>query len=257
MNRIDNIIGQKMPDRPETCDKHGQYVSTNYFGHIWSKCPRCAEDEREAERVAAELKAREEKKQAWQRKIGESGIPDRFQDRSLQSFVAESEAQQKALQTAEWYADTFDEALKTGRSMLFIGLPGTGKTHLAAGIALRIMRRDNRTALFLTVMRAIRRIKDTWARGSTESETQAIASLVFPDLLILDEVGIQFGSEAEKLLLFDVLNERYEKRKPTILISNLTQDEVTDYLGERIIDRLREGGGKMVRFTWESYRSKA
>ena len=257
MNRLDELIGQRMPDRAETCKTHGPYTSTNYFGHVWSKCPKCAEDEREAERQAAELKAREEKKAAWERKIGASGIPERFQTRSLQSFVAESEPQRKALAIAEHYADNFDDALKTGRSMLFIGRPGTGKTHLAAGIALRIMRRDNRTALFLTVMRAIRRIKDTWAKGSAESETQAIAALVFPDLLILDEVGVQFGSEAEKLLLFDVLNERYEKRKPTILISNLSQEDVTEYLGDRIIDRFREGGGKLVPFTWDSYRSKA
>ena len=50
-------------------------------------------------------------------------------------------------------------------------------------------------------------------------------------LLILDEVGVQFGSEFEKQLLFDVLNERYEKLKPSILLSNIPREQLADYLG--------------------------
>jgi DNA replication protein DnaC len=111
-----------------------------------------------------------------------------------------------------------------------------------------------RTVLFTTVMRALRRVKDTWGRDSRESQSEAIAALGFPDLLILDEVGVQFGSDAEKLLLFDILNERYERRRPTILMSNLPLDEVSAYLGERVFDRLREDGGEFISFTWESYR---
>jgi DNA replication protein DnaC len=118
------------------------------------------------------------------------------------------------------------------------------------------MYHDSRSVLFTTVMRAIRRVKDTWNRENTESETQAIAALVFPNLLILDEVGVQFGSDTEKLILFDVLNERYERRRPTLLLSNLALDEVKVYLGERVFDRMREDGGEVITFTWESHRAK-
>jgi DNA replication protein DnaC len=127
---------------------------------------------------------------------------------------------------------------------------------LAAGIGLRIMGAENRTVLFTTVMRAVRRVKDTWTKGSAETETQAIAAMTYPDLLILDEVGVQFGSEFEKNIMFDVLNERYEKRRPTILLSNLTKDELVGFLGERVYDRMKEDNGKFVAFDWESYRGK-
>jgi DNA replication protein DnaC len=80
--------------------------------------------------------------------------------------------------------------------------------------------------------------------------------MVFPDLLILDEVGVQFGSDTEKLLLFDVLNERYEQRKPTLLLSNLALDGVKAFLGERIYDRLREDGAEAVVFDWDSWRGR-
>ncbi len=120
-------------------------------------------------------------------------------------------------------------ALLSGGHLLVEDLPGTGKTHLAAGIGLRLMKRDNRRVLFTTVMRAVRSIKETWTRGSELTESESIEKLVAPDLLILDEVGVQFGSETEKLMLFDVLNERYERRRPTLLISNLDLDGVLPF----------------------------
>lgn len=242
--------------RTDKCDTHGPFEARCFIGSIWSKCPTCTAEAAAKEKAEQEAKEREDRRQAWQRRIGEAGIPERFRNRSLQSFVAETQAQAKALEFSNAYADSFDDALATGRSAIFVGKPGTGKTHLAVGIGLRVMHRDNRTVLFTTVMRAIRRVKDTWGRESRESETQAIAALVFPDLLILDEVGVQFGSDTEKLILFDVLNERYEKRRPTLMLSNLTLDEVKTYLGERVFDRLREDGGEAIPFDWESWRGR-
>lgn len=78
-------------------------------------------------------------------------------------MTAHIEKQRRARAKAERatrLADRFDQALTTGRSALFIGRPGTGKTHLAAGIGLRIMHRDSRTVLFTTVMRAGRQVID-------------------------------------------------------------------------------------------------
>lgn len=251
-----------------TCGTHGDYESRCLIGSIWSKCPTCCTEAHAKDRADVETRDREHRLQVWKRKIGDAGIPERFRDRHLHGFVVKTISQGKALKFAKAYADNFDDALKTGRSVLFLGNIGTGKTHLAVGIGMQIMQRDNRSVLFTTVMRAIRRVKDTWRRDSSESETDAISALVFPDLLILDEVGVQFGSNAEKLILFDVLNERYEKRRPTLLLSNLTIDDRDDgtgrmvpgiksFLGERIFDRLREDGGEYIVFDWESYRGEA
>lgn len=240
--------------RTEHCERHGNYESRHFIGKIWSKCQSCATEAAEAERVAEEAHVRAAKLAAWQMQIGQSGIPERFHNRTLNTFKAENAGQRFALDFACAFADGVMIERK-GRGAIFTGMPGTGKTHLAAGIGLRLLR-NGHPVLFCTVMRAIRRIKDTWARGSGESESQAVAALVFPDLLILDEVGVQFGSETEKHLLFDVLNERYERRKSTLLLSNLPVDQIRDYLGERVFDRMREDGGQVVPFGWESQRAK-
>jgi DNA replication protein DnaC len=159
-------LSNSQAPRLETCPTHGAYESKNVWGRIWTGCPLCAKAEREQEEAAAAAKKRAEQQEAWQQRLGSSGIPKRFQDRTLKNFAAETPEQKRALAFATAYADSFDSALKTGRSALFIGRIGTGKTHLAAGIGLRLMHRDKRTVLFTTVVRAIRKVKDTWSRGS-------------------------------------------------------------------------------------------
>ena len=238
------------------CGIHGEYESRLICGRIWTKCTKCAEEANQRDRELAAEKERESRIRRWELAMGRAGIPERFRDRSLESYVAETDGQKKALAFSTKYANEFDDVLKVGRCAIFCGRPGTGKNHLAIGIGLQVME-HGRTVLFTSVLRAVRRVKDTWRRDSEETETQAVAALAFPDLLILDEVGVQFGSEAEKLILFDILNERYEARKPTILISNLPLNEVKTFLGERIFDRMREDGGEVVPFTWESHRGRA
>lgn len=245
------------PTRIDACDTHGDFEAINFIGSIWSKCPVCADEKTAARKAKEAADERAAQKNAWEEQIGRACIPPRFADRTLKNYVAKTPAQQHALAFATAYADDFDQVLKTGRCAMFVGNIGTGKTHLAAGIALRLMRRDSRCVLFSSVMQAVRSIKETWHKESNMSEAQAIAALVRPDLLILDEVGVQFGSETEKLLMFEVLNERYGARKPTLLMSNLSLEEVKAYLGERIFDRLREDGGEAVAFGWDSYRGQA
>jgi len=244
------------PRRQDDCPDHGPFESVNYFGKSWTRCPVCTEIAHKAEEEAEAQRQRDMQIAAWQKRLGTSGIPERFWDRSFENYQAKKPGQQKALQFARQYADGFDEVLASGRCAIFLGNKGTGKNHLASSICLQLMR-AKRPVLFTTVLRAVRRVKDTWRKDSRENESEAVAALVFPDLLILDEVGVQFGSEAERIILFDVLNERYEKRKPTILLSNLSKDDVCTFLGERIYDRLREDGGTVVVFDWESYRGKS
>ena len=256
MNDIFQRAAQDTATKTDVCATHGEFTSRQFLGRVWTKCPKCAEEAEIQRKAEAEAAEQDKKVRAWEARIGQAQIPQRFHDRSLDNFVADTDAKRKALNFAREYAGSFTEVLETGRCGIFVGKPGTGKTHLAVAVGLHAMRAGH-AVLFSTVMRAIRRVKDSWSRDSRETETQAVAGLVFPDLLILDEVGVQFGSETERLILFDVLNERYEKRKPTLLLSNLNIDEVKGFLGERIFDRLREDGGRAVVFDWESHRGRS
>lgn len=243
-----------MPDTEERiCETHGEYKAAKYkFG--WTECVQCLTEKQDAENRERQ---RQDDVERMQRRVqhlfDRAAIPPRFENRSLDTYQAELPGQIEALSVARNFAATFDES--AGTSLIFCGGVGSGKTHIAVGIARELIKR-HRMALFMTVMSAVRSVKDTW-NNTGISETEAIQKLIEPDLLILDEVGVQFGSDTEKMILFEVINGRYENRRSTILISNLAFKELEKFLGERVIDRMREDGGKVVVFDWSSYRRQA
>ena len=253
---LKKLIDKDRPTEERICPEHGAYTATNFLGEHWTGCPECIEKlqaKQEEESLQKQKEAALEREQLkWKAKINGAAIPERFKDRTLDNYKAKTTGQKKALAFSKEYAENFDQVMKAGRSAIFVGKPGTGKTHLAIGIALEIIKQQ-RSPVFVTVQRLIRRVKDSW-HTKNETESEVVDVFASPDLLILDEVGVQFGSEFEKQMLFDVLNERYEKLKPSILLSNIPREQLSDYLGERVTDRLRENGGKMIGFDWDSYR---
>jgi DNA replication protein DnaC len=107
---------------------------------------------------------------------------------------------------------------------------------------------------YASALNAFNSIKATYNPNSEMTEKQILESFILPELLILDEVGIQFGTETEKILIYQMINGRYEEVMPTIMISNYTENDLIDYIGLRCMDRMKEGGGVVVPFDWGSYR---
>lgn len=226
------------------------------FGQpIKSACPTCAAERQDAEIHRKHRDAQTERQQRIARILGASCIPQRFADRTFVGYRATLPGQRLALGVCQAFADAWLEKLKAGASLVLTGAPGTGKTHLACALASRVMTDHLATVMFGTVATMLRHIKSTYRRDSERSEQQAIDDLTRPDLLILDEVGVQIGSEHEKLLMFEILNARYQDCRPTVLISNLSSIELEDYLGHRVMDRYRECGS-VIGFDWPSHRGK-
>ena len=119
---------------------------------------------------------------------------------------------------------------------------------------MHVIKNCGGTARFTSVSEINRLVRESKSFNSEYTETEIIDAFGNYDLLIVDEVGIQSGTDAESRALFDVFNARYQNVKPTIVISNLTKDQLTVALGERIVDRLKEGGGEILSFNWQSYR---
>ena len=254
MNRINDFFKKEILSKNLFCEKHGNYKSMNFFADIWSKCEWCEKD-REIEEISKkEIELMVKKEEFLRKSLGVAMIPKRYIDKGFDTYKAINFNQEKALGFCKEYVENFLSISKIGTSALFLGNPGTGKTHLAAAIASEVIKRYNKTALFVTTQKAIRLVKDTWRNGSNSTESEVLKSFVVPDLLVLDEVGVQYGTDSERNILFDIFNDRYEMRKPVIVISNLNLNDVEYCLGNRVIDRLREDGGRVVHFDWESKR---
>jgi DNA replication protein DnaC len=237
------------------CLIHGDYTSLLIRGE-WSGCVECAKAAELAAINAANGEWRKElKARMWAKKLQRAAIPEKFADRTLDSYVPTIPGEEKALAMARRYVESFDEVSKLGSCLLFLGKVGTGKTHLAIGIAHEVMAMGKQ-AVFVRVKRAVEMVQETYGRSATQTKEQVLRDFIDADLLILDEGGYQRGTDDEKLILFDIINGRYENSRPTIITSNLDAPGLKDAIGERSFDRLREGGGKLVQFDWDSHRAR-
>ena len=76
-------------------------------------------------------------------------------------------------------------------------------------------------------------------------------------LLVVDEIGAGLGTDHERAMLNAVICGRYDKMRPTILISNLDMAGIRIASGERILDRIKEDeGSAIVPMNWPSWRGK-
>ncbi len=222
------------------CPQHGAYPiavrdARGVLRYRPSVCPVCM-----AERVSRRL-------------MEGAAIPLRHQHCRFDSYVVQNADQSAVLEACRKYAENFgSEARKTGASLILSGRVGTGKNHLAVAIARTVLEQGF-TVVQATAHEVIVRIREAWGRQSTVSEREVVRTFVQPDLLILDEVGKQFGGKGEEVHLFEVINQRYLERKPMLVLSNEDKDGIEDYLGEAAFDRLCEGG-QLLRLNWQGYR---
>jgi len=243
------------------CRRHGKYEFADVVVSMGSgtknkqpdRCPTCAMAEEEMRTFSKEMAQRRKNSI-----LHLSGIPKRFQSKTFDNFIAEKEGQKIALRKCRSYANNFSEMMASGKSMIFTGGTGTGKTHLANAIANHVIE-NGHTAYFAAVRKILTAVKSTWRSNSPKTEEEVIKNFANLDLLIIDEIGVQFDTDSEKMILFDVINARYENNKPTIILSNLsvtseTETSIESILGERIMDRLRESGGTKIVFDWDSER---
>lgn len=240
----------------KTCTKHGEFqarVIKFLDREIIGACPDCTKEQEDRETLMKKRIEAEAVERRTQALLQRAGIPQRFKDCSLANYVAENEGQKNALSKARWFVDTIKDRVAEGTGMIFTGQAGTGKTHLSTAIANAIIPLGY-SAVFITASDAMRSIKRTYDPSSLMTESDAIDALVAPALLILDEIGMQNRTDHEKQLMFEIINKRYERVKPTILLSNLSSADLKEFLGERIMDRMRQGGGRMIGFEWDSFR---
>jgi DNA replication protein DnaC len=223
-------------------------------------CPVCKQEEAdriEQKRQRIESERLEKERIARQRGVRKRDMktPPRFADTSFDNFIAKTPKQKAALKACQAFAENFKTMGKAKGGLIMLGNVGTGKTHLSIAIGHALLNQDL-SVTYTTIGRLIRKVRNSWSDKEITEQGLYNAFAKY-ELLIIDELGIQNGTENEKNILFEVINARYEEQKPTILVSNLNPADMINLVGQRITDRIGEGGGNRIVFDWASYRQRA
>ena len=192
--------------------------------------------------------AKLEEKQAQREKLEryqKSGVPERYFKESLDTYKIKNKMQA----TAAKAATNFLHAAKCGefKSLVMLGNAGTGKTHLSCAL-LRELGGVYRIAP--DIVEEMRRAKSFTA---AETEAEIIDYYGRVKLLVIDEIGRGISATDEKYVIYQLVNARYNTRKPTVLISNLGKSDFLQYIGVAAADRLVESA-EILEMNGESYR---
>lgn len=195
-----------------------------------SHCPVCSELRQK------EADAFERKEQAFEldRKITQAGIPLRFKKCSLDNYNPTTPANQRKLDALKEYVDNFKG--QEDENVLLFGKVGLGKTHLATAMVSALIK-QGRLAIYTNVAKLLSDQKDSMNNNQI-SNAQFMASYATCSFLVLDEFGLSAYTEHEKVVLNGLLNERYERMLPTMIVGNLNDQLLTSLVGERSQRRL-------------------
>ncbi|MCD8239378.1 MAG: ATP-binding protein [Clostridiales bacterium] len=223
--------------------------------------------EYDAKKKQAEIdKERQEKFNIQQARInkllGASGIGKRFQRRMFRTFKADTPARAKAYQIAKEYADNFASHLENGTGLYIEGTNGTGKTHLAAAIAMQLMTEQKIPCICKTANDLLMDIKSAFDKeGVNEQEVLKVYKDV--PLLIIDDLGKEQCTDWSVSTLYSIINDRYESMLPTIVTTNYNSDDLVkvltpkgydNYKATAMVSRLREVSCVLT-MAWSDYRT--
>ena len=127
---------------------------------------------------------------------------------------------------------------KASRRGIFItGKAGTGKTHLAYAIA-NYCAEEIAPVLFWNIPELLKNIRDDYGQRLENKSGEFRKLMESRDLLVLDDLGAEKMTEWVEETFYIIINNRYEEMLPTIITSNLTLDELSTRLNDRIVSRI-------------------
>lgn len=181
--------------------------------------------------------------------IRRAGFPSRMHLTDLKREQLPQDAQQKLplLERLDF--------IESGQNVVLAGNPGTGKTHLAVGLALKACLQGHKV-LFTTVHRLLTQLRESHSQRSLKALETKFEKW---DLVVCDEFGyVSFDKEGSEML-FNHLSLR-AGRKSTIITTNLGFDRWEEIFGDPVltaalVDRLTHKA-YLVNMNGDSYRLK-
>lgn len=239
----------------KTCKFHGDYQAEirslgdkTYF----SSCSLCLTEQSKLDKRKYIEDMRLEGLEAQIKSLsGEVFELKMFQKCKFENFIVSNNLKEKYLRTAKNFVENFKKHQENQTVGVWEGKPGNGKTHLAYAIVNELIRKGYSCAITSFPMLARKFKLDDFA-GKREFE-EMFLNYSQVDFLVIDELGAITEADAQKIQLkiTELINIRYERCAPTLLVGN----NVDVSLDARVISRIGQNNF-CIKFADEDFRQQ-
>ena len=168
------------------------------------------------------------------------GIKGRYKDVTFEALKAQcAPAEDREMYSnALKYGMHLPQHIRDGKGLIMTGPVGTGKTTLAVCILRWAINQGYRgymismTSLFDTLMML--------SKGPSEHYLKFESRIQNCPLLVLDDFGAEYDSEWVKNKVNSMLSERVERKRSTILTTNMSIKQIQSGYNERVYDRMKQ-----------------
>lgn len=172
-----------------------------------------------------------------------SGISEEFKTKTFENFNYKANKEvATAFTTALSYFKKFDSIKENRRnSILFMGQPGSGKTHLSIAISNKLIQ-NHISVIYMQYRDVITTLKQTIANDSERYQSE-INKYKNAKVLLIDDLFKGSITKSDINIMFEIANHRYLKKLPTIISTEKTFEElleIDEAVGSRIIEMSKD-----------------
>ena len=191
-------------------------------------------------------------------------VPARDQHCDLDSYAFDfpgaTDSMCRGYMLVRRYLDEYPTGIH-GNGLLFTGLIGVGKTHLAVSLLRELILTRRATGLFCDYRDLLKQVQNSYSPSVAATELDILSPVFKAEVLVLDGLGASRSTEWAWDTVAHILNTRYNDRKVTILTTNyanlppgglpgttqasqaraaVREETLGDRIGERMRSRLQE-----------------